>query len=205
MSKTLALQKQTSLESPGLSYQQRRAQDEDKYSPNPLNRSLTVVDRRTSASGRRPRASSSPLKRFARAKDSISRAFELIQDRLKESQAFLQLVHSGAESKPVSALLESTRGIEDILLRDHMKVAFFGRTSNGKSTVINALLHSKVLPAGIGHTTNCFCSVIGADSEEGFLLPPGSQERQNVQVWEGGSKFSRSMGDPVKVVWLHQN
>ena len=182
----MPLQKQTSLESPGLSYQQRRAQDEDKYSPNPLNRSLTVLDRRTSAGGRRPRGSSSPLKRFARAKDSISKAFELIQDRLRESQAFLRLVHNGVESKPVSALLESTRGIEDILLRDHMKVAFFGRTSNGKSTVINALLHSKVLPAGIGHTTNCFCSVIGADSEEGYLLPPGSQERQNVQVWGRG-------------------
>ena len=54
-----------------------------------------------------------------------------------------------------------------------MKVAFFGRTSNGKSTVINALLHNKVLPAGIGHTTNCFISVIGTDTAEGYLLPPG--------------------------------
>lgn len=63
-----------------------------------------------------------------------------------------------------------------------MKVAFFGRTSNGKSTAINALLRDKVLPAGIGHTTNCFCSVIGAEGEEGYVLSPDSQERQNVKV-----------------------
>ena len=63
-----------------------------------------------------------------------------------------------------------------------MKVAFFGRTSNGKSTVINALLQDKVLPTGIGHTTNCFCSVVGCNEEEGYLLPPGSSQPQNVKV-----------------------
>lgn len=40
-----------------------------------------------------------------------------------------------------------------------MKVAFFGRTSNGKSSVINAMLRDKILPSGIGHTTNCFLQV----------------------------------------------
>ena len=40
-------------------------------------------------------------------------------------------------------------GINEVLARDHMKVAFFGRTSNGKSTVINAMLHSKILPSGM--------------------------------------------------------
>ncbi|KAI8121601.1 Transmembrane GTPase Marf [Lucilia cuprina] len=44
-----------------------------------------------------------------------------------------------------------------VLARDHMKVAFFVRTSNGKSSVINAMLREKILPSGIGHTTNCFC------------------------------------------------
>ena len=175
MAMSHSLHKQTSLESP---HKEPQAQNEEKR----LNRSLTVVDRRASSGGRRMREPLSPLKRFARAKDSITRAFGLIQDRLKESQEFLKLAHKGTESKAVSALLDSTSGIEDILSRDHMKVAFFGRTSNGKSTVINALLHNKVLPAGIGHTTNCFISVIGTDTEEGYLLPPGSQERQNVQV-----------------------
>ena len=47
------------------------------------------------------------------------------------------------------------QGIKDMLARDQMKVVFFGRTSNGKSTVINALLQNRVLPMSIGHTTNC--------------------------------------------------
>ena len=48
--------------------------------------------------------------------------------------------------------------------------------------MINALLQGKVLPAGIGHTTSCFCSVTGSESEEGYLLTPGSEEKQNVKV-----------------------
>ena len=42
-----------------------------------------------------------------------------------------------------------------------MKVAFFGRTSNGKSTVINALLGAEVLPSGPGSVSSCFCFVQG--------------------------------------------
>lgn len=62
-------------------------------------------------------------------------------------------------------------------------MAFFGRTSNGKSSVINALLGDKVLPSGIGHTTNCFCSVMGADSSYAFLTTPGSEEEKDIKVW----------------------
>ena len=51
-----------------------------------------------------------------------------------------------------------------------MKVAFFGRTSNGKSTVVNALLAQRVLPTGIGHTTDCFLQVEGTNEERPFLL-----------------------------------
>jgi hypothetical protein len=40
-----------------------------------------------------------------------------------------------------------------------MKVAFFGRTSNGKSTAVNSLLGERILPMGIGHTTSCFLQV----------------------------------------------
>ncbi|KAA0718984.1 Mitofusin-2 [Triplophysa tibetana] len=53
--------------------------------------------------------------------------------------------------------------IKDVLARRHMKVAFFGRTSNGKSTVINAMPRERVLPSGIGETTNCFLHVEGTD------------------------------------------
>jgi hypothetical protein len=36
---------------------------------------------------------------------------------------------------------------------------FFSRTSNGKSTVMNAMLRERILPVGMGHTTNCFLQV----------------------------------------------
>ena len=69
---------------------------------------------------------------------------------------------------------QKVAGIREVLTRDHMKVcgiklshakysfkkvAFFGRTSNGKSTAINSLLGGKILPTGIGHTTSCFLQV----------------------------------------------
>ncbi len=178
--------KQSSLESPGLSYHVSGPKDVDSPSLKaPLNRSLTISGPRGVSGSNtlhRVRDSNSPLKRFTRAKQSISNAFGLIRDRLVEAQSFMMLSRQSSECPPLSSLLERTRGIEDILSRDRMKVAFFGRTSNGKSTVINALLRDKVLPAGIGHTTNCFCSVIGAEGEEGYVLSPGSQEQQNVKV-----------------------
>uniref|UniRef100_A0A8B9HVD1 Mitofusin 2 n=1 Tax=Astyanax mexicanus TaxID=7994 RepID=A0A8B9HVD1_ASTMX len=55
-------------------------------------------------------------------------------------------------------------------------------TSNGKSSVINAMLWDKVLPSGIGHTTNCFLRVEGTDGNEAFLLTEGSEERKNVKT-----------------------
>ncbi|XP_075338247.1 mitofusin-1 [Odontesthes bonariensis] len=72
--------------------------------------------------------------------------------------------------------------IRDVLLRRHMKVAFFGRTSNGKSTVINAMLRDRVLPSGIGHTTNCFLSVEGTDRDEAYLTTEASNERRSVST-----------------------
>uniref|UniRef100_A0AAX7U186 Dynamin-type G domain-containing protein n=1 Tax=Astatotilapia calliptera TaxID=8154 RepID=A0AAX7U186_ASTCA len=54
------------------------------------------------------------------------------------------------------------------------------RTSNGKSTVINAMLRDRVLPSGIGHTTNCFLSVEGTDEDEAFLITEASTERRSV-------------------------
>lgn len=78
--------------------------------------------------------------------------------------------------------MHKVSGIREVLARDHMKVAFFGRTSNGKSSVINAMLREKVLPSGIGHTTNCFCQVEGVDGHEAYLVKEGSEEKLNVVV-----------------------
>ena len=75
--------------------------------------------------------------------------------------------------------------INEVLRRDHMKVAFFGRTSNGKSTVVNSMLSDRILPAGIGHTTNCFVSVMGADGNEAYMedatAENGSKQRRSVE------------------------
>lgn len=76
----------------------------------------------------------------------IERVEEIVtKDKVTKSAEYVNKVHS----------------IRDVLSRDHMKVAFFGRTSNGKSSVINAMLRDKILPSGIGHTTNCFLQVSG--------------------------------------------
>lgn len=125
----------------------------------------------------------SPLRKFSRAKETITQVFDILQQHLLETQEHTSQVQKGVESGPLAALIKRTTGITALLQRDHMKVVFFGRTSNGKSTVINSLLRERVLPAGIGHTTSCFCSVMGVDHSEGYLISPDSKERQNVKVW----------------------
>ena len=73
----------------------------------------------------------------------------------------------------------------------------FDRTSNGKSTVMNAMLRQRILPVGMGHTTNCFLHVgfnfeyqlnyillqiEGTDKAEPSLLTPGSDEPKCISV-----------------------
>jgi len=72
--------------------------------------------------------------------------------------------------------VEQVCNIRDILSRQHLKVVFFGRTSSGKSTLINALLGEKVLPSGIGHTTNCFIQIQGTSKNEASLLVPMGEQ-----------------------------
>jgi len=57
----------------------------------------------------------------------------------------------------------------------------YRRTSNGKSTVINAMLRNDILPSGIGHTTNCFLQVEASDNGESYLITEDSAEKQPVQ------------------------
>lgn len=44
------------------------------------------------------------------------------------------------------------------------------------------MLCDKVLPSGIGHTTNCFLRVEGTDGNEAFILTEGSEERKSIKV-----------------------
>lgn len=46
------------------------------------------------------------------------------------------------------------------------------------------MLRSKILPSGIGHTTNCFLQVEGNDGAEAFVQVEGSDTKRSVQVME---------------------
>ncbi|XP_029971619.1 mitofusin-1 [Salarias fasciatus] len=131
----------------------------------------------------------SPLRRFVIAKRSITGIFDQLLDFVKDGSAFVDEAWRSAELGPVAVEEQSLElqscatklcTIRDVLARRHMKVAFFGRTSNGKSTVINAMLRDRVLPSGIGHTTNCFLRVEGTDGDEAYLTTEASNERRGV-------------------------
>ncbi|XP_072283453.1 mitofusin-2 isoform X1 [Pyxicephalus adspersus] len=133
----------------------------------------------------------SPLKHFVTAKKKINGIFDQLGAYIQESYNFLEETYGNAELDPVASeeqvlevkgYLTNVKGISEVLARRHMKVAFFGRTSNGKSTVINAMLWDKVLPSGIGHTTNCFLRVEGTEGNDAYLLTEGSEEKQSVKT-----------------------
>ncbi|KAM4652425.1 mitofusin-2 [Discoglossus pictus] len=133
----------------------------------------------------------SPLKHFVTAKKKINGIFDQLGAYIQESFNFLEETYQNPELDPVASeeqvlevkgYLSNVTGISEVLARRHMKVAFFGRTSNGKSTVINAMLWDKVLPSGIGHTTNCFLRVEGTEGNEAYLLTDGSEEKRSVKT-----------------------
>uniref|UniRef100_A0A8C2PTP6 Mitofusin 1b n=1 Tax=Cyprinus carpio TaxID=7962 RepID=A0A8C2PTP6_CYPCA len=133
----------------------------------------------------------SPLKRFVQAKKKISEVFEQLLVYVQEGTEFVKGELKFSSTRPLrsSTQLDQIEGytsqlfkIKEVLSRNHMKVAFFGRTSNGKSTVVNAMLRDRVLPSGIGHTTNCFLSVEGTDEDKAFLKTEGSEEEKSIKT-----------------------
>ncbi|XP_048099169.1 mitofusin-1 isoform X1 [Alosa alosa] len=133
----------------------------------------------------------SPLKHFVIAKRTINCIFDQLQDFVREGSVFVKETWHSEDLEQVAvedqcvqmqACTRKLTIIREVLARRHMKVAFFGRTSNGKSTVINAMLRERVLPSGIGHTTNCFLSVEGTDGDMAYLTTEGSDERQNIET-----------------------
>lgn len=46
------------------------------------------------------------------------------------------------------------------------------------------MLRDRVLPSGIGHTTNCFLSVEGTDEDKAYLKTEGSEEEKSIKVKE---------------------
>ncbi|KAK2835470.1 hypothetical protein Q5P01_015954 [Channa striata] len=133
----------------------------------------------------------SPLKHFVVAKKKISEVFEQILSYVKETSAFVEETCGNKALKDIAtedqkleiqSYADKLAVIKEVLARRHMKVAFFGRTSNGKSTVINAMLRDRVLPSGIGHTTNCFLSVEGTDDDKAYLKTEGSDEEKSIKT-----------------------
>ncbi len=51
------------------------------------------------------------------------------------------------------------------------------------------MLRERVLPSGIGHTTNCFLSVEGTDGEHAYLTTEDSEERKSIECM---MQFSRT-------------
>uniref|UniRef100_A0A8C1RQY8 Mitofusin 1b n=1 Tax=Cyprinus carpio TaxID=7962 RepID=A0A8C1RQY8_CYPCA len=133
----------------------------------------------------------SPLKRFVQAKKKIGEVFEQLLVYVQEGSEFvketcnnesLENISNRSQLDQIEAYTSKLSTIKEVLARRHMKVAFFGRTSNGKSTVINAMLRDRVLPSGIGHTTNCFLSVEGTDEDKAFLKTEGSEEEKSIKT-----------------------
>lgn len=152
----------------------------------------------------------SPLKLFGHAKKKINDIFIDITEYINEGHAFLRDDRTGLiEAIQVELLKKYTdkvAGIREILSRDRMKVAFFGRTSNGKSTVINAMLRNRILPSGIGHTTNCFLQVEGTDGHEAFIITEEApNDRKSVQsISQLASALSKFKLDPntlIRICW----
>ncbi|XP_053369509.1 mitofusin-1-like isoform X1 [Clarias gariepinus] len=133
----------------------------------------------------------SPLKRFVLAKKKIGDVFEQLLIYVQECSLFVKdtcsnesLEHIAEQDQldEIEAYTSKLAVIKEVLARRHMKVAFFGRTSNGKSTVVNAMLHDRVMPSGIGHTTNCFLSVEGTDEDRAYLKTEGSEEEKSIKT-----------------------
>ncbi|CAB3411162.1 unnamed protein product [Caenorhabditis bovis] len=142
-------------------------------------------------------ADNEPLLRFREAKKVLGDIYGELRDNVAE----LEGVYNDIKDKDIvkseqldeiEAIRESIKTIMETFQRDNMKVVFFGRTSNGKSTTINAMLHEKVLPQGMGHTTCCFLQVEGCDEDEGYLQLDDNPQRMKMSSL---SKIGHALSD----------
>ena len=114
----------------------------------------------TSSSSPPSGSTASHLQLFVKAKQKINEIYHEVGEYVNSAQRFLISARvQDDKCQTISEYARKVEGIRSVLKRNHMKVVFFGRTSNGKSTAINALLGDRILPIGIGHTTSCFLQV----------------------------------------------
>ncbi|TMS32393.1 hypothetical protein L596_000238 [Steinernema carpocapsae] len=145
-----------------------------------------------------------PLVRFTEAKKHMGEIYSDLDGYVHDLQKFLKDLDEGQkfvpekQSQEVDGFIEAIKTIKEMFGRDSMKVVFFGRTSNGKSSVINAMLHAKVLPQGMGHTTSSFLQVEGGADNEKYLISEDSEEKMDFELIHnlGHALSSENSGRP---------
>ncbi|XP_072170012.1 uncharacterized protein [Diadema setosum] len=106
------------------------------------------------------------LIRFGKAKEEQQLLYDKT-DQLIEciSVTLRSYTNTGIDTARYDGTISLQKGIIESLkfdnMRKKMKVSFFGGTSSGKTTTVNALLGRELLPSGMGDTTGCFVQVEG--------------------------------------------
>eukprot|EP00055_Hartaetosiga_balthica_P010175 m.42629 g.42629 ORF g.42629 m.42629 type:complete len:762 (+) comp7068_c0_seq1:41-2326(+) len=118
---------------------------------------------------------------FASVKADVLSGIKKLDDTTRNLQLSLgewsrTLKQEGSFSDEVAEIIEQVSEIGKAVARDSMKVVFVGLTSAGKSTTINAMLGSRVLPTGFGHTTNRFISLFPTEEESAKLVDTATNE-----------------------------
>ncbi|XP_046571955.1 transmembrane GTPase Marf-like [Haliotis rubra] len=130
----------------------------------------------------------SDLQMFGQAKKKIDDIFKDIGQFVQETDTlvdeigttFQEILPADVSAK-VKGFKKKVQDIRKVIQRKGMKVVVFGRTSSGKSTLINAMLRDKIMPSGKGHTTNCFIQVEGWDTKKADLLTEESDQPKDIE------------------------
>ncbi|MGN7477464.1 dynamin family protein [Solibacillus silvestris] len=83
----------------------------------------------------------------------MNKSIELYKETLHSFQEEVKTLKQLAQFYDVSTLKEQFEHIESIIARDSFEIIVVGEFSNGKSTLINALLRERFLPSSINPTT----------------------------------------------------
>ncbi|KAL7668693.1 hypothetical protein ACOME3_009384 [Neoechinorhynchus agilis] len=160
----------------------------------------------------------SSLKVFRDAKHELIDLFQRLGTLSNALQSFIcgQEISLLVKGSDVVEMLNFDENISRVtailkmLSRNSMKVCFFGRTSNGKSTVINCMLRDRILPAGLGHTTNCFLQIEGSNEAKDtgpYCIVPGHDDKPfEIDVLdsianEEGDDFKVGISELVRIIW----
>ncbi|KAI0982032.1 hypothetical protein GJ496_000425 [Pomphorhynchus laevis] len=151
----------------------------------------------------------SPLRLFSNAKQELTDCFCRLENLCEEMTGFvssLECYNSDIKCElPIQVHLGKVQAILKVISRNNMKVVFFGRTSNGKSTVINSMLCDQILPSGLGHTTNCFIQISGTEEDKSSFRIAGSDQTypiKELNKFNSQDSESRvSVNEMIQISW----